>query len=283
MKVIGLGDNVIDRYMNKNMMYPGGNAINFAVNAKKHKVRSSYLGVFGDDEEAELIKSSLEDLDVDISRCRQLKNGTTKKCDINIINGERSFLKVDVGDNWPEPIIINKEEIEYLKDFDLIHTSCNSKLEDQIYKLGALDSIVTFDFSTKDKYRTDEYLNKICSYIDLALFSCEDMTITEIKEFQKRIYNFGTKYILITMGSRGQILFDGKRYYEGKVKFVEAIDTMGAGDSFITAFLITLLKGGWKKKQELTEEAIAYAFEEASTYSANNCLIEGAYGYGRPI
>lgn len=33
MKVIGYGDNVVDRYVNKKIMFPGGNAVNFAVYA----------------------------------------------------------------------------------------------------------------------------------------------------------------------------------------------------------------------------------------------------------
>ncbi|CUU46224.1 PfkB family carbohydrate kinase [Clostridium beijerinckii] len=283
MKVIGLGDNVIDRYMNKNMMYPGGNAINFAVNAKKCEVDSAYLGVFGDDEEAELIKHSLEDLGVDISKCRKLENGTTKRCDINIIDGERELLNVDIGANWPKPIRIEKDELEYLAEFDLIHSSCNAKLEDQIYKLKEIDSIITFDFSTKDKYRTDEYLQKLCPYIDLALFSCENMNINEIKIFQKKIHDFGCKYVLVTMGKNGQVFFDGNKYYNGKVKLVNPVDTMGAGDSFIAAFIVTLLRFGWKDNNKLTENEILSAFEKASNYSADICMIEGAYGYGKPI
>lgn len=283
MKVIGLGDNVIDRYINKNMMYPGGNAVNFAANAKRCNVNSAYLGTFGDDEEAKLIISSLEDLGVDITHCKRIKNGTTKRCDIDLIYGERVFLNIDLGINWPKPIEIDEGIIEYLSDFDLIHSSCNAKLEDEIYKLKDLSSILTFDFSTKDKYRTDEYLKKVCPYISLALFSCEDMAEEKIKIFQKRIYDLGTKYVLVTMGQKGQILFDGEKYYNGSVKFVEAVDTMGAGDSFLTAFLISLLRDGWSKNNNLNEIQIYKAFEEGSTFSSKNCLINGAYGYGKNI
>ena len=35
MKVLGLGDNVVDRYVNKGIMFPGGNAVNFAVYARE--------------------------------------------------------------------------------------------------------------------------------------------------------------------------------------------------------------------------------------------------------
>lgn len=32
-KVLGLGDNVVDKYMHIHTMYPGGNALNIAVTA----------------------------------------------------------------------------------------------------------------------------------------------------------------------------------------------------------------------------------------------------------
>ena len=34
MKVIGIGDNVCDKYIHLNTMFPGGQALNFAVYAK---------------------------------------------------------------------------------------------------------------------------------------------------------------------------------------------------------------------------------------------------------
>ena len=43
--VLGFGDNVVDKYEHIKTMYPGGNAVNFAVFAKKLGVdRSAYMG-----------------------------------------------------------------------------------------------------------------------------------------------------------------------------------------------------------------------------------------------
>ena len=50
LRVLGLGDNVVDKYMHIRTMYPGGNALNFAVYAKMFGIEAGYLGVFGDDE-----------------------------------------------------------------------------------------------------------------------------------------------------------------------------------------------------------------------------------------
>lgn len=44
---LGFGDNVVDRYEHIHTMYPGGNAVNFAVYAKKcGAARSAYMGTF---------------------------------------------------------------------------------------------------------------------------------------------------------------------------------------------------------------------------------------------
>ena len=44
-RVLGLGDNVVDKYMHIKTMYPGGNALNIAVLAKLSGVEAGYFGV----------------------------------------------------------------------------------------------------------------------------------------------------------------------------------------------------------------------------------------------
>ncbi|HJA13057.1 MAG TPA: ribokinase [Candidatus Mediterraneibacter merdipullorum] len=283
MKVIGYGDNVTDRYVNQNMMYPGGNCINFAVYAKKAGAESAYLGYWGADREAEMLRGALTDMGIDISRCRTEEGTVTERCDVNLVHGERIFLQDDERENLHGALPIGPEEMEYLKGFDLIHCSCYAEEEDQLEKLKDTEALVTFDFSEEDEYRNDEYLEQVCPYIDFALFSCEHMSDEDIRVFLNRIYEKGVPYVLATMGTRGQLLYDGKQYYEGVVRLTEAVDTMGAGDSFFTAFLMSLLKSGWRKNRSVEEKAISEAFEYAADFSAANCLINGAFGYGQKI
>ena len=49
MRVIGIGDNVCDKYEHLKTMFPGGQALNFAAYAKMLWADSSYMGVFGND------------------------------------------------------------------------------------------------------------------------------------------------------------------------------------------------------------------------------------------
>ena len=91
MRLVGVGDNVVDRYLNLKVMYPGGNAVNVAAHAALLGEKSAYLGRIAEDTEGKLIKESLCDLGVDLSHCEFVKDGTTKKCDVNVYEGEREF------------------------------------------------------------------------------------------------------------------------------------------------------------------------------------------------
>lgn len=62
LRVLGLGDNVVDKYMHIRTMYPGGNALNFAVYAKMFGIEAGYLGVFGDDEAAAHVYDTIRGL-----------------------------------------------------------------------------------------------------------------------------------------------------------------------------------------------------------------------------
>ena len=78
---LGFGDNVVDRYEHIHTMYPGGNAVNFAVYAKKcGAARSAYMGIFGNDAAAEHVIASLEDEGIELDKCEQMigENGAAR-------------------------------------------------------------------------------------------------------------------------------------------------------------------------------------------------------------
>ena len=283
MKIAGIGDNVVDRYINLGVMFPGGNAVNVAAHAAKLGAQASYIGSIGADREGQMIKNALENVGVDLSQCIFEKDSTTKKCDVNVYDGERDFIGIDEGAKWAHTTTITEADLEYLRQFDAIHTSCNAKLHEDIYKLKELKGIVTFDYSVKEKYRTEEFFNLTCPYLELAQFSCDHMDEEEIKNLLKAVHNYGCKNVLATMGSKGQLFYNGEEFIKGKVYYVEPVDTMGAGDSFLAALIVGLLKSGWKKGMHLMPEVVKKALDEAAKYSAENCLLEGAFGFKESI
>lgn len=279
MKYICVGDNVIDYYVNNKRMYPGGNALNVAVHLKKLGAESSYFGNFGTDVMAGVIKRALDKFEVDYSNCYTIDGATTKHCVYNVVDGERSFIKVELGDNWQGPMHLNALDMEYIASYDVVISSCNAKMEYEMLRIGALNNVFVYDFGEKDKYRTEEYLSKVCPDLDLALFSLEPCSISEILQFAKRILSFGAKNVLVTMGKRGQYLINDDIMIFGETKLVDAVDTMGAGDSFLAAFVKCMAEAGWKKGERFTPEKTKAALEAGADYARENCLVEGGFGY----
>ena len=105
--VLGFGDNVVDKYEHIGTMYPGGNAVNFAVFAKKLGVdRSAYMGIFGSDAEAEHVISSLGEEGVelvDIKKDKDLINVAVRgyRSNISHVKLPRLLLEAEHIINLP--------------------------------------------------------------------------------------------------------------------------------------------------------------------------------------
>lgn len=274
--VIGFGDNVVDKYENTKIMYPGGNSLNFAVYAKFLGVKkSAYMGYFGNDKEAKHVIDTLSELEVETSNCKQLEgeNGCAR---VTIENGERIFLGSNNGGvRGKIPFILSNDNLEYLKSFDLLHTGNYSFTENELNKIRALNVPISFDFSDDS---TIEYYEKVTPNINYA-FCSFDGTEDEIKEHLKKIVNLGAELACASRGKKGCILFDGEKYFIQEAILLDRIeDTMGAGDSLITAFLInylTKIKAGIEK-----EIAIMESLNEAANFAAKTCMLKGSFGYG---
>lgn len=77
MKLIAVGDNVVDYYQDQETFYPGGNALNVAVLAKRLGHESSYIGIVGNDEAAAHLLNvlKLEQVNADYIRQAHGENG----------------------------------------------------------------------------------------------------------------------------------------------------------------------------------------------------------------
>ena len=95
-KVLGIGDNVCDKYLHIKTIYPGGNALNIAVFAKLFGAEAAYLGTFGDDEVGQHVYSVTKELGLDLSHCR-LEHGENGCARVQLVDGDRVFLEGNTG------------------------------------------------------------------------------------------------------------------------------------------------------------------------------------------
>lgn len=267
MKVLGLGDNVVDKYVNLAIMYPGGNALNFAVFAKKLGQDSSFMGVFGSDAEGKHVLSVIKDLAIDHSHSR-FETGENGCARVKIKEGDRIFLGSNEGGVTREhPIELTQEDREYLTQFDLIHMGLYSHVNHLLDELLDLPAKVSYDFS--DDFTEEEILRAI-DKVDFGFFSVSQLTDQEAKDFLKKYFVSCNEVLVATRGDKAAIAYDGQKYYEVVPVLREPVDTMAAGDSFLTAFLIHYLDGN----------DISTAMKRGNEFAGESCMIKGSFGYG---
>lgn len=267
MNVIGI------KYAHTQTMYPGGNALNFAAYAAMLGHNAAYLGIFGNDAAAEHVMQVLDKVGVKWPHCLQVagENGCAQ---LKIEEGERIFLGSNAGGirkTTSMDFIFQHEQ--YLREFDLIHSGCYSYMETQLPQLRKLNIPVSFDFS--DDFVLEQAL-PLCRYVDFAFFSCADYSLAQTREIVQQAQASGSRIVCATRGDEGAILFDGQDWYQQAPDYVTPIDTMGAGDAFITAFVCHFLAQPTGNKRE----AITNSLQKAAAFSAQICLKEGAFGYG---
>lgn len=287
MKVIGIGDNVCDQYVHQKMMYPGGQALNFSVYASMLGVQSAFLGVFGTDEIASHVQKTLDHHQVDRSHCRQYpgENGWAR---INLVDGDRVFLGSNKGGALKEhPIDLTEDDLEYIKAFRLCHTTNNSYMEDQLEKLSQTGVLISYDFS--GRWTEEDRVAKVAPYLDFAFLSCGSSSMEEIQSICQDLYQKGTAMVIATRGSQGAVLYDGTEFYIQVPNLVKAVDTLGAGDSYATAFLLAWTQTLDAEGEKLEKGSKQYikllhnAMRSAAEFSSKTCLVHGAFGEGIPF
>ena len=277
--VVGFGDNVVDIYTHSNKQYPGGNCVNFAVYAKMFGAkRSAYMGYFGTDVNADHVIEALHNEKIETVKCKKIsgENGYSR-CKLE--NGDRVFLDYNEGGVRSRHIYeLDEFDIEYLKQFDLVHCGNYCYMESQLPKIKEANIPLSFDFSDDS---TEEYYMQIAPLVTYA-FCSYDGTDEEVKKHLKKVSDLGPEIVCASRGAKGCMLYCNGKYYEQKAVPIEkVVDTMGAGDSLITTFMVGYTDA--RKKGISQDEAIVSSIAEAAKFAAENCQIDGAFGYGREI
>lgn len=275
MKVIGFGDNVVDKYVDIQTMYPGGNALNFTVYAKQLGSESAFLGIFGTDLAAAHNQDTLNIMGIDISHCKVI-DGENGYAMVDLVEGDRVFLRSNNGGiSNTSQFKLADEDLDYIKSFELLHSSKYSYIESELPKIQSSGVPISFDFS--DDF-TEEYLEQVAPFVDFSFLSCSHLEENEVQDLLKKIYSLGSKIAVGTLGSKGALLYNGTSFFSQSPKLVDAVDTLGAGDSFITAFLLSYLGNLSDINNE--EQLIRKSMQLGAEFAAKTCMVEGAFGYG---
>jgi fructoselysine 6-kinase len=164
-----------------------------------------------------------------------------------------------------------------MQAFDLLHSSCYSYTESELPKIKAVGVPLAYDFSDDS---TPQYIAAVAPHVDFAFISHGDMSQEGILDTLRRLTALGPRLAVASRGAQGLAALYGTQLYLQPALPVEPVDTMGAGDSAIAAFMLSYLEA---VKSSAVESAaqIPRCLATAARFAAQTCLVAGSFGYGK--
>ena len=277
MRLASVGDACCDCYLHEGVWYPGGQALNVAVNALHDGAEvAAFLGILGNDEWGTRLRELGEAEGVDFSRCRRVL-APTSFWGVRIVEGDRHFE--DRSDECQDELFglrISHADHAYLAGFDVCHTTNEAGVDASLSRLH--DTLpVSYDYSVY-AWEDDAWVSATAPFVDIAFLSgeLEDGTPLfeqDILAFARRLHELGPQLVVCTRGSRGSLCSQAGEVSRAGIVPVDAVDTMGAGDSFAAAFLVR-----WFDSHDVSA-SLAFAAERA----AHTCTLQGAWGHPQSL
>jgi fructoselysine 6-kinase len=177
------------------------------------------------------------------------------------VEGERVFQGASNGVVAFDP---SAADYEFMAGAALIHSGDSSFMGEHLERFAAIAPL-SFDFSIKPT----EYCSPILPHVSYATFSRPEMDPAQVPDFIDWAHSRGAKYVLVTKGMAGSWVSDRTRIHHEPAVPTQVLDTLGAGDSFIAAMLMSLLRG----------ESLAESAAFAAQFAAQSCRGYGAFGY----
>lgn len=236
-------------------LFTGGCAANAAIDMARLGLSTAIIGRIGDDGFGKFMSNSLKDEKVNVEGLKVNGNTGTSASMVTVdSNGERSFLHY-LGANAEFMIddidfdIISNSNIIFVAGTMLMPKFDGIQCADFLKKVKEMGKYTVLDTAWDSKGRWMNILKPCMKYIDLFIPSIEEAIMLSGKEEAEEIadvfISMGVKTVVIKLGKNGCFIKNhmGEKYLIPTYTQIKAIDTTGAGDSFVAGFLSGFTKG----------------------------------------
>ena len=235
-EIAAVGDNCIDWFVGtRAVAFAGGNAVNVGIQMSKLGRRVAYFGAVGRDAAGDVIAGELADNRVDLTFLHR-EDAITAYTIVEHSNGnDRRFVFEEFGatrDYRPRP-----DELVVLTKARHVHIGWLNDAGMTRRAMAEAGVSVSQDVSVNAEAR-----NLDVEGLTVAFASASGPRAAAVDRAESLIAA-GARLAVVTRGAAGSLASDGTRIAEIPARLVEAVDTTGAGDSFIAGFLDARLKG----------------------------------------
>ncbi|KAG0490228.1 hypothetical protein HPP92_007091 [Vanilla planifolia] len=259
---------------------PGGAPANVAVGIARLGGFSAFIGKVGDDEFGHMLANMLKDNHVDNSGVRFDVGARTALAFVTLrADGERQFMfyrnpsaDMLLKEDELDVNLIKKGSIFHYGSISLIEEPCRSTHVAALKIAKGAGCILSYDPNLRlhlwpSAEAAREGIKSIWEYADIIKVSEEEISFLTGGEdpysdevVYNRLFHPNLKLLVVTEGQ------DGCRYYtktfHGRVNgfSVKAVDTTGAGDSFVSGLLNNLASNpNLYKDEKKLKQALAFA------------------------
>lgn len=244
----------------------GGNAFNVAVALAQMGRLAAYLGAVGDDPAAEVILATARRAGVDTSRVQHIPGPTGRTVVAHDPDGERHFVSEDYG--VAADYRLDAKTAAWLAGAGWLHFARQADLAEWGSALRSGRAVLSCDLGYGGGVGA---LERVAPVVDVVFMSASSAAGLTPEQMVDRALAAGARLVVVTLGARGSIAASaGARWQVDAAPVARVIDTLGAGDAYIAAFIAARMQ----------EQEIEEAMRAGSRAGAAACT---QWGLGGPI
>lgn len=262
---------------------PGGDAMNEAIILSRLGNRTGLVGMVGRDYFSEILFKFTRESGVDISNVKIADKINTSVC-VVLINrdGRRNFCTYK-GAN--RVFSIDDIDLSVVRATTLINIGglfalpkFNGEGAETLFKEARRRGVVTAADTKYDMYKIGfDGIRGMLRYTDYFMPSYDEAAHITGERKPERMAEFfldaGVKNVVIKLGGSGCYLRSASEAQVVTAFKADAIDTTGAGDNFVAAFLTGLLKGwGFERCGRFANAAGALSTTKIGAVTAVQCM-----------
>ena len=256
----------------------GGGATNTAVGLRKLGLKTGIVCAVGKDENAKKILEELKKENIDCSAVVKMRDyKTAYSVILTGFGADRIILTFGGATRHLESESqINWDFLQEAEWFCVSSLHSKPKLLEKIFSFAEKKAILVAwnpgRSELKQGFKKLLPLLKKTTVLLLNNAEAEFLAKTKgtkenLKKLQKAV-----PLVVITLGKKGSIAFDGQRFYSEKARKVRVLDSTGCGDAFNSGFIASIIRG--KTISQALKLGSENAAQEIQFLGAKNNLIE---------
>jgi len=280
--ILSFGEIVWDVF--KDSMTLGGAPLNFAYFCKKFGENSAIISAVGRDDMGMAALETMMARGIS-AKCVSSNSRPTGKVNVSFSDDGEPKYEIVADSAW-DFIELEPAAEEFAKNADAFafgtlaqRTPTSREALEKALSLCPVSCLKVFDANLRQNFHTKEIIYH--SFGEADIVKLNESELFEISssfnyggDFRSRakfLFDaFDLQYLVVTKGGEGYEIFGRGGDFSGKAEDVDVVDTVGAGDAFISSFTCGLLNG------KSASESAAYA----AKVSANVCQKRGAMCLG---